>query len=68
MGTKSEVHYNGSEAYKPKVGTFINLGKFVLVAINTLNLVVDYTEIVNAQEKTLRGACYSSSTWSLKIC
>lgn len=50
-GHKIGVHYNGSDAYKTKVGAFISLGTFVMVAINTFNLITDYTEVVNAQEE-----------------
>ena len=43
-GHKVGVHYRGEDAYKTKFGGLLSLATYVLVMIQTLNLVTDFVD------------------------
>ena len=44
FGHKVGVHYRGDDAYRTKFGGLLSLATYVLVLIQTLNLVTDFVE------------------------
>ena len=53
-GHQVGVHYKGEDAYKTKFGGLLTLITYVLVFIQTLNLITDFVEHSAQTEKFVR--------------